>query len=517
MADGIQKMYEHQEMKGYGGYEYVVRGAEVSCSYGSKTCVLNLKDDHGVHTSDGRPLITENDSTNDNIKGFGMCNKNRSKPCKCAPKLGKWWVTDNSNMKIFDTAVGEESDAVTEDSIAACNKGGIVSFKTSGQTSPSYDNVKIKDAVEIVEDEKKNWSRKSDRKDFIGHVKVKNSGLYNFGIEFYDIKSGNSPGSIFVYEKSWGKTKYIGAYEIKSHAGNKEMKFPDDVLKINGNSYGYVSGLHYWFYWIDIILYGGKDYYFEVDCPGRDGFDYKLIGNVDEVSYTGKTTTISNGDKLIPYSGGMYWMLDREVELMSQKVYELSAVVRFVMYLDSDYATAIYDLLCKNYIDSKIEDNKDIISGVISSLKAMVITAVGVVNTEAGVILSAYDILMSGLPQSGALELIRKLKKHVKYVKKINGEEITILNSIRLNIVVIHPMTMEDNYFDLKNPYSRVEEYKCEVQDWNSQVNDKVQGEKYFKGKFTDMKKVPYIYQKEVLMKDFIEKLSNILPMLPNE
>jgi len=353
-------MYEHQEMKGYGGYEYVVRGAEVSCSYGSKTCVLNLKDDHGVHTSDGRPLITENDSTTDNIKGFGMCNKNRSKPCKCDPKLGKWWATDNSNMKIFDTAVGEESYAVTEDSLATCNKGGIVSFKTSGQTSPSYDNVKIKNAVEIVEDEKKNWSRKSDRKDFIGHVKVKNSGLYNFGIEFYDIKSGNSPGSVFVYEKSWGKTKYIGAYEIKSHAGNKEMKFPDDVLKINGNSYGYVSGLHYWFYWIDIILYGGKDYYFEVDCPGRDGFDYKLIGNVDEVSYTGKTTTISNGDKLIPYSGGMYWMLDREVELMSQKVYELSAVVRFVMYLDSDYATAIYDLLCKNYIDSKIEDNKDI-------------------------------------------------------------------------------------------------------------------------------------------------------------
>ena len=59
------------------------------------------------------------------------------------------------------------------------------------------------------------------------------------------------------------------------------MKFPDDVLKINGNSYGYVSGLYYWFYWIDIILYGGKDYYFEVDCPGRDGFACKLIGNQD--------------------------------------------------------------------------------------------------------------------------------------------------------------------------------------------------------------------------------------------
>lgn len=90
MADGIQKMYEHQEMKGYGGYEYVVRGAEVSCSYGSKTCVLNLPKDHGVLTSDGRPLITENDITTNNIKSFGMCNKNRSKPCKCKPELGKW-------------------------------------------------------------------------------------------------------------------------------------------------------------------------------------------------------------------------------------------------------------------------------------------------------------------------------------------------------------------------------------------------------------------------------------------
>ena len=417
MADGIQEMYEHQEMKGYGGYEYVVRGAEVSCSYGSKTCVLNLKDDHGVHTSDGRPLITENDSTTDNIKGFGMCNKNRSKPCKCDPKLGKWWVTDNSNMKIFDTAVGEESDAVTEDSIAACNKGGIVSFKTSGQTSPSYDNVKIKDAVEIVEDEKKNWRRKSDKKDFIGHVKVKNSGLYNFGIEFYDIKSGNSPGSIFVYEKSWGKIKYIGAYEIKSHAGNKEMKFPDDVLKINGNSYGYVSGLHYWFYWIDIILYGGKDYYFEVDCPGRDGFACKLIGNQDKM--------ISNN------IGMAKWTLSPKCKDWSTKNLGFSIMKQYIIYLDQAYINMLYYSLLDIEFRKEVKGRtENIIKG---ALKTAGIITVGAINDKVGIAVSIVDFLANILDSSEMHILCEQLLINIdsKYIKLIIHEKDSHLATIR--------------------------------------------------------------------------------------
>ena len=63
-------MYEYQMMDSSGGYEYVVRGAEVSCKYGSKICVLNLQRDHGVYTSDGRPLITVGDSKINNISGF---------------------------------------------------------------------------------------------------------------------------------------------------------------------------------------------------------------------------------------------------------------------------------------------------------------------------------------------------------------------------------------------------------------------------------------------------------------
>ena len=57
MSDNIDKMYEQQLINGPVSKEYVVRGAEVSCKYGSKTCVLNLSRDHGSYTSDGRPLI----------------------------------------------------------------------------------------------------------------------------------------------------------------------------------------------------------------------------------------------------------------------------------------------------------------------------------------------------------------------------------------------------------------------------------------------------------------------------
>ncbi|WP_243761941.1 DUF4280 domain-containing protein [Lachnoanaerobaculum sp. Marseille-Q4761] len=437
-------------MKGYGGYEYVVRGAEVSCSYGSKTCVLNLKDDHGAHTSDGRPLITENDSTTDNIKSFGMCNKNRSKPCKCDPKLGKWWATDNSNMKIFDTAVGEESYAVMEDSLATCNKGGLVSFKTSGQTSPSYDNVKVKYAVEIVEDEKKNWSRKSDKKDFVGHVKVKNSGLYNFGIEFYDIKSDDSLGTIFVYEKSWGKMKYIGAYEIKSHAGNKEMKFPDDVRKINENTYGYVSGSHYWSHWIDIILYGGKDYYFEVDCPGRDGFACKLIGN-QEIFI----------DKNIMMA---VW---RESDICTSWYKKNTGGVvlkRAVVYLRKPYIEPFYNYFAGIYLGHEIKnDDRDT---AISTSKTVVETGIGIFDTFAGVCITALDLTFGWIGISEIKELTTQLKPY------INNN----------NVVDMIKITMYGNPDGLVKEYDMDAEVSTEVSEYGTP--NRLEGEKYHWGNF---------------------------------
>ena len=198
----------------------------------------------------------------------------------------------------------------------------------------------------------------------------------------------------------------------------------------------------------------------------------------------------------------MYWTLDQKIELLSQKVYELPAVTRFIMYLDCDYVTAIYDLICNEYMKSQKGVNESFLSEVASVLKSIVITAVGAKYTKVGVILSVFDILMFGFSQSDALELAKRMEKYALQRK-----------SMKLSILVIHPMTIEDNYFELDNPYSRDEEYKCEVQDWDSKKNDNVQGEKYFKGKFTDMKRVAYIYQKE----EIIKNLNGVIQTFPSK
>ena len=95
---------------------------------------------------------------------------------------------------------------------------------------------------------------------------------------------------------------------------------------------------------------------------------------------------------------------------------------------------------------------------------------------------------MTGFSQTDAMRLAKTMKKYVDQKR-----------SMRLSIVVVHPTTIEDNYFELEDPHSRVEEYEWEVQDWYSKTNDKVQGEKYFKGKFNDMKKFHIFITRKLL------------------
>ena len=256
MSDNIDKMYEQQLINGPVSKEYVVRGAEVSCKYGSKTSVLNLSRDHGSYTSDGRPLIMKGDSKPTNISSFGMCNKDKSKPCKCVPKLSEWSVIESKKLYIVDPKTNECAEAVTQDSITVCEKGGIVSFKTSGQATPSYDNAKVKDAVEIVENVKGTWRRPRDKKDFVGHVKVKNSGLYNFGVVLHN-----------------GKTTLTAAItKVLADAGLSEVRSFDSIdnapeekergITINTSHVEYQTATRH---------------YAHVDCPGHADYVKNMI------------------------------------------------------------------------------------------------------------------------------------------------------------------------------------------------------------------------------------------------
>lgn len=470
MSDNIDKMYEQQLINGPVSKEYVVRGAEVSCKYGSKTDVLNLSRDHGSYTSDGRPLIMKGDSKSTNISSFGMCNKDKSKPCKCVPKLSEWSVIESKKLYIVDLKTNECAEAVTQDSITVCEKGGIVSFKTSGQATPSYDNAKVKDAVEIVEDVKGTWRRPRDKKDFVGHVKVKNSGLYNFGVVLQHGKTTLTAGSVFVYEYFLGKLRYLDEYEIKKHVGNKEQKFPEDILKINKNSYESVPNAYYWNYWIDIILYANRDYYFEIDCFEENGIEYKLIGNHERI----------DSDNI----GLVQWTLPYSCENWFAANTGLATVKRYIVYLDEVYAYFFQKALVD---DQFIKERKDKLKETIQqAVKTAAITAVGIVETATGVYLTAIDFMLTIFLES---------ERDILY-KQLSEYNATIGWEGKLIRLIIY----EDNRY-MSTSDIRNEERKTEV-SWYGKSNKPsdtyiVYGEKYMWGKLELLRNKPMDKLKE--------------------
>ena len=470
MSGNMKKMYKRQEMDGCISSEYVVGGAEVSCKYGSKTCVLNLTRSHGADTLDGRPLIIKSDCTSKNIGGFGVCNKNRNKPCKCEPRLNEWSVDEKSNLYIIDPNTAKSSRAVTQDSITVCEKGGIVSFKTSGQATPSYDNAKVKDAVEIVENVKGTWRRSRDKKDFVGHVKVKNSGLYNFGVLLQHGKTTLTAGSVFVYEYFLWKLRYLDEYEIKKHVGNKEQKFPEDILKINKNSYESVPNAYYWNYWIDIILYANRDYYFEIDCFEENAIDYKLIGN---------------HERLISDSIGLVqWTLPYSCENWFAANTGLATVKRYIVYLDEVYAYFFQKALVdEQFIKERKDKLKDTIQ---QAVKTAAITAVGIVETATGVYLAAIDFMLTIFSES---------ERDILY-KQLSEYNATIGWEGKLIRLIIY----EDNRY-MSTSDIRNEEIKTEV-SWYGKSNKPsdtyiVYGEKYMWGKLELLRNKPMDKLKE--------------------
>lgn len=470
MSDNMKKMHKRQEMDGCISSEYVVGGAEVSCKYGSKTCVLNLTRSHGADTLDGRPLIIKSDCTSKNISGFGVCNKNRNKPCKCDPRLNEWSFDEKSNLCIIDPNTAKSSRAVTQDSITVCEKGGIVSFKTSGQATPSYDNAKVKDAVEIVENVKGTWRRPRDKKDFVGHVKVKNSGLYNFGVLLQHGKTTLTAGSVFVYEYFLGKLRYLDEYEIKKHVGNKEQKFPEDILKINKNSYESVPNAYYWNYWIDIILYANRDYYFEIDCFEENAIDYKLIGN---------------HERLISDSIGLVqWTLPYSCENWFAANTGLATVKRYIVYLDEVYAYFFQKALVD---DQFIKERKDKLKETIQqAVKTAAITAMGIVETATGVYLTAIDFMLTIFSES---------ERDILY-KQLSEYNATIGWEGKLIRLIIY----EDNRY-MSTSDIRNEERKTEV-SWYGKSNKPsdtyiVYGEKYMWGKLELLRNKPMDKLKE--------------------
>ena len=463
MSDNIDKMYEQQLINGPVSKEYVVRGAEVSCKYGSKTCVLNLSRDHGSYTSDGRPLIMKGDSKPTNISSFGMCNKDKSKPCKCVPKLREWSVIESKKLYIVDPKTNECAEAVTQDSITLCEKGGIVSFKTSGQATPSYGNVKVKGAVEIVEDEKGSWRRPRDKKDFVGHVKVEHSGVYNFVITINE--TGNrAMGTVYVYSYNiLGYVTHIDEYIVKKK------------IKENGESERYV----------EVILNRNKDYYFEVDIQNTDKIEYELKGNLDK-----HRLKIINAVKK-EISG--VWIIDKKYQDTYKENYDnvvkenKHGITRAIYYLSPWYVVLLGGL-----IDRIIESGE--LSTLLSNILNMSITGLGARYTKAGVVLA---ILLLGFDNLNNYELKRVKNKLQKYIMTNTYLKIEIKNKDYSDRWVYESESL--SIWDDKYHYNFSE---CPALN----IGTELEGPKYEKGNFGLL----YNFDTSANIEKMIEELKDI-------
>ena len=431
--DNLQRMYEYQELKGNSGSEYVVRGAEVVCGYGGSSCVLNLPSDHGVYTSDGRPLITVSDTKAENIKGFGTCKINKRNSYRCELKLGTWSVVSNKDMKIKDPATGKIEYAVECSATALCLKGGVVKFKTSGQTSPSYKSTNIPDAVEIVEDVKGSWIRTANNKDFLGYIKVANPGLYNFGIGFQGDSAEKVIGSIFVYEPDRGKLKFVGSYKIN--------------LYQSGNYNGFK-----WKYAADIELKSDRSYYFEIDCPILNEYEYILTGNQEQI--------ISNN------LGMAKWTMSNTCKDWFVMNVGIFTMKQSIMYLDKAYATILKNLISDYLVRKSI--NPDLGTFIEEALKTIGITVIGVADTTTGIVFTAMDFIVTNFDKSDIELFWSELDV---YVKKRKWET-------KLIKVLIYE---KNSSIALSTGYGV--DKRIEVSLWYE--NNRVVGEKYLWGELT--------------------------------
>lgn len=276
----LQEMYICQRLTSPDGEEYIVRGAEVFCGWGTEPCALNLPVDHGETTADDRPLITVKDHTVRNVSGFTWCKKLQR---KCTPELSDWSNSSSRVKKLWDASSNNYEYAVTRSATADCRRGGgIVIFSSSGQIIPDY----LGDdpgGTRMELDIKYTWER--EHEDFLGFFHTKHGGIYNLGILLPDpvSKASYSGGSIFIYQKQGYLKKtlrYAGQSVIMEHTERvEEFKDEKPTFVVSDNS-SLSNGRpmeFYWTLWAEFRLEKNTDYYIEIDCPGIQIFNYKLV------------------------------------------------------------------------------------------------------------------------------------------------------------------------------------------------------------------------------------------------
>ncbi len=130
--------------------EYLVRGALLTCDFGSHARKLNLPLSHGIYIKEKAQILEDDCIVDDNISYFGVCTC-ETPPCdtetvtlqkygdagkdgatitgcKCCPEIiGKWRDCMERNMYAGNVKT------VTTESYLVCKHGGLIQPVSSGQ------------------------------------------------------------------------------------------------------------------------------------------------------------------------------------------------------------------------------------------------------------------------------------------------------------------------------------------------------------------------------------------------
>lgn len=491
----LQAMYEYQRLENSDGEEYIVRGATMFCGDGEKECVLNLPEDHVEKTSDNRPLITIKDSKKGkNIEGFGYCKALKG---PCIPALDDWSNKNVSNlMTLYDSSTQDFEYAVTRSATAKCSNGDFyVIFTSSGQVSPDYEGKKI-EGIDIKEDVEQSYEKGEE--DFLGHINVTNTGVYNLGIH---VQEGEVflGGTLFVYEKNKKKKLlYKGAYEFLEHKNDGRMgTYTSNVVMVESSiegEYLLVPQKAYWSIWVNLVLNANTDYYVEIDCPSHDKFSYKLVGNceVDYFRYTPEMEGVKKDNSNDRDSA--IWQIDqryKETQNYTDVAFEkVGGKINSIYWL-----TGFYQRLFNVVLRTALEKQYETAYREIKTWGGNIFSVAGFLSDPWGKFFSVLALGISNLPDY----ILRKLKDELEL--KRPPVKVVILDNLREYII---------NYEDRLSIDSYIYEIS-ESQNYISADGIKVTGDKYsignlvmFPGYTNDSSE-----QVEALFLDFLSSLGN--------
>jgi len=489
-ADNAKMMiYMAQQEMAKASNECLVQGACVNCSKGTTDCIVELPKNHGRYIGN-QAQLTAQDTTRDNISGFGWCNA-LDQPCRANLTP---WIDTNENDLIFNIQTASNEAVPTTASIAVCYNDGITGVTSSGQPYIVVDRGRIREAVEIEEKKIRAFSSET-----YGHIKVKEPGVYSItlladGDDFKNTELqlhngfyvNESPES-YLLSRKYEDEEYVPYNDLISYGyiGGDGTIIPSSELKYQWKAV--LSLMHNQDYHIYSLKDTTKTYKVllepNLDCYiFRYGLNREFDITTNVVSANSRYGAIwcIDDDFKYSYMWGLrqYWLPN----LSSTKGVTKHLHVYYILYMDQIMGGVFYQIVTAFNVRKKLEKKE-----IIKNIKERLISK-GFCEDSAkflfGLAAGKVDIFLSILGlflKDDNVEFLDEVATAIETVAKIDLSS-SIKYTISPLVLKIGDLTEEQGVDRVMTRMGVL----CEMWEIPKEGKMRVYGEKYSVGKFKE-------------------------------